>query len=311
VIELGDHRYGKSAIRLVKVVRGPAGHAVRDLTIAIALEGAFEAAHTAGDNAGVVATDTMKNTAYAFAKDRLTGAIEAYGRELAEHFLEFEQVSAATVSIREHRWAPVPTSRGPSRDAFARDPSMTRLAIVSANRARVAGGANVGAAGAAGPARVTIEAGAAAVAGSAGVTIEAGIADLVVMKTAKSAFVGFPRDEFTTLPETTDRVMATSISARWRYISPDIDHDVVFGAVRDTLLDVFATHDSASVQASIWIMGRAILERHPELDEVSFSLPNLHHWLADLRPFGLTNDNEIFIATREPYGLIEATVRRS
>jgi urate oxidase len=306
VIELGDHRYGKSAIRLVKVVRGPEGHTIRDLTIAIALEGAFDGAHTAGDNTGVVATDTMKNTAYAFAKDRLTGAIEAFGRALAEHFLEFEQVSAATVTIREHRWTAIPTSSGPARDAFARDPSMTRLAVVTARRAAGAdmeAAADVGAAAGVGAAT-------SATAGPASVTVEAGIEDLVVMKTAKSAFVGFPRDEFTTLPETDDRVMATSISARWRYISPDIDHDAVFFAVRDTLLDVFATHDSASVQASIWIMGRAILERHPELVEISFSLPNLHHWLADLRPFGLTNDNEIFIATREPYGLIEATVRR-
>ncbi len=283
MIELADNRYGKSAIRLVKIVRGEERHVVRDLTIAIALDGDFVAAHTDGDNSGVVATDTMKNTAYAFAKDHLDGAIESYGRELAEHFLEFPQVEHARVTIREHHWEPVATPTGRASAAFVRDPSFTRLTIVSVTRE--------------------------------GVTIEAGLEDLALMKTAGSSFAGYPRDRYTTLPETDDRIMATQVSARWRYRSAEldagVDHDTLFGAVLDTLLDVFAAHDSPSVQASTWIIGRAILERHHELEEISFTLPNLHHLLVDLTPFGLVNDNEIFVATREPHGLIEATVRRS
>jgi len=278
-IELGSDRYGKSAIRLVRVFRGPAGHTVRDLTIAIALEGDFGASYIAGDNSGVVATDTMKNTAYAYAQDHLGGATEVYGQVLAGHFLEFAQVTRSTVTIRDHRWSPVPTPDGPARDAFSRDPSMTRLAVITATRE--------------------------------GVMVEAGIEDLAVMKTAKSSFAGFPRDEYTTLRDSSDRIMATQLTARWRYDTSDVDHDALFVGVRDTLLEVFAEHDSPSVQASIWIMGRAVLERHVEVREISFSLPNLHHWLADLTPFGRTNDNEVFIATREPHGLIEATVRRT
>jgi urate oxidase len=282
VIELADNRYGKSAIRLVKIVRGEERHIVRDLTIAISLDGDFAAAHTDGDNSGVVATDTMKNTAYAFAKDHLDGAIEAYGRVLAEHFVGFPQVDHATVTVREHHWEPVATPTGRASAAFARDPSFTRLAVVTAH--------------------------------AADVTIEAGIEDLALMKTAGSSFVGYPRDRYTTLPEASDRIMATQVSARWRYRSPEldagVDHDVLFGAVLDTLLEVFAAHDSPSVQATTWIVGRAMLERHAELEYVSFSLPNLHHLLVDLAPFGLSNDNEIFVATREPHGLIETTVRR-
>ncbi len=187
------------------------------------------------------------------------------------------------MTIREHHWEPVATPTGRASAAFVRDPSFTRLAIVSVTRQ--------------------------------GVTIEAGLEDLALMKTAGSSFAGYPRDRYTTLPETDDRIMATQVSARWLYRSAEldagVDYDTLFGAVLDTLLDVFAAHDSPSVQASTWIIGRAILERHHELEEISFSLPNLHHLLVDLTPFGLVNDNEIFVATREPHGLIEATVRRS
>ena len=131
------------------------------------------------------------------------------------------------------------------------------------------------------------------------------------MKTSRSAFTGFPRDRYTTLPETDDRLMATKLTAIWRYGSPDVDADATFAAVRTTLLEVFADHDSPSVQASIWIMARAILERHDEIEEIRMVLPNLHHWLVDLSPFGLENDREIYTPTTEPHGLIEATIRRN
>jgi urate oxidase len=278
MIELGANRYGKAAIRLVRVARGPDGDRVRDLTVAIALEGAFEAAHTDGDNALVVATDTMKNTAYAFAKDHLDGSIEDYGRALAEHFLEAPQVDIATVNIRAHHWSAIEVAGTPARDAFVRGGEGTRVATVSAARG--------------------------------GTSVEAGVEDLVVMKTTRSAFSGFPRDRYTTLPETDDRLMATKITAIWRYGSPDLDADETFLAVRTSLLEVFADHQSPSVQTSIWVMSRAILERHDEVEAIRMVLPNLHHWLVDLSPFGLTNDREIYVATTEPHGLIEATVRR-
>jgi urate oxidase len=279
VIELGDNRYGKQAIQLVRVVRDAGGHAVRDVTVGVTLAGAFEDSYVAGDNSDVVATDTMKNTVYAFARDRFDGSIEAFGRALAEHFAALPQVDRATIALREHRWVPITVAGRPAApDAFARDGSWTRVASVVASRD--------------------------------GVAIEAGIEDLAVMKTTKSSFTGFPRDGYTTLPEAADRLMATQVSARWRYASPDMDHDAVFEAVRTTLLEVFADHDSPSVQASIWIIGRAILERHPEVTEVSMAMPNLHHWLVDLAPFQLDNPGLVFISTREPHGLIEATVRR-
>ena len=278
MIELGRNRYGKAAIHVVRVARDPDGHRVRDVIAAVALEGDFDTAHTDGDNSLVVATDTMKNTAFAFAKDHLDGAIDDYARTLAEHFLAFEQVDRATVNVRGHDWLPIDVAGRAARDAFVRGEG-TRIATASA-----AQGAT---------------------------TMEAGVEDLVAMKTTRSSFAGFPRDRYTTLRETDDRLMATKITAIWRYGSPDVDFDETFAAVRTTLLEVFADHDSPSVQTSIWIMARAILERHEAVEEVRMVLPNLHHWLVDLQPFGLTNDGEVYISTTEPHGLIEATVRRS
>ncbi len=279
MIELAANRYGKAAIRIVRVGRDTTPHRLRDLTVAVALEGDFTAAHTDGDNTNVIATDTMKNTAYAFAADHLTGSIETYATTLARHFLDADQVERATVNVREHAWAPIEVAGSAAPDAFVRTGEGTRVATVVVGRDIA--------------------------------VVESGIEDLVVMKTTRSSFSGFPRDRFTTLAETDDRLMATKLTAVWRYGSPDIDFDATWHAVRTTLLEVFADHDSPSVQTSVWIMGKAMLERHEELDEVRMVLPNLHHWTVDLERFGIANDRLVYISTTEPHGLIEATVRRS
>lgn len=278
MIELAAARYGKAGVRLMRVDRSTTPHRVRDLTIAIALEGDFVAAHTDGDNTLVVATDTMKNTAYAFAKEHLGGSIEAYGLALAEHFLAVPQVDRATVNVREHAWRTIAVDGTPAPDAFVRSGEGTRVATVSAT--------------------------------GAGVSVEAGVEDLIVLKTTRSSFSGFPRDAYTTLPDTDDRMAATKLTAIWSYGSPDVDADASFEAIRTDLLETWADHDSPSIQTSIWIIARAILERHDEVQEIRMVLPNLHHWLVDLSPFGLENDREIYTPTSEPYGLIEATVRR-
>jgi urate oxidase len=247
--------------------------------VAIALEGDFTAAHTDGDNTNVVATDTMKNTAYAFAHDHLKGSIEHYAAAMARHFLEVPQVDRATVNVREHAWHPIEVDGTPAPDAFLRSGEGTRVATVSADRD--------------------------------GLTVEAGVEDLVVLKTTRSAFEGFPRDRYTTLADTDDRLMATKVTAVWRYGTSDLeDFDATWVDIRRTLLATFADHDSPSVQTSIWIMANAMLERHEELDEIRMVLPNLHHWTVDLSPFGMTNDKVVYVATTEPHGLIEATVRR-
>ncbi len=277
--QLRDDRYGKSGIRLVKVVREGTRHTVRDLTVSVALEGEFAPSFTDADNSSLVATDTMKNTVYAMAPASLTGSIEAFGLVLARHFAALPYVDTATVTLREHAWRRIERDGTVADDAFVRSGDYVRLARVRA--------------------------------GTAGEGIESGVEDLVVMKTTRSAFEGFQRDEYTTLRDTDDRILATRLTATWRYAHVDFDHDGVWTAALATLLGEFADHHSASAQETIWVVARRMLDRHPELEEVRMSVPNLHHWLVDLSPFGQTNDNEIFVATTEPYGLIEATVRRT
>ena len=282
--ELGANRYGKSRIRLVTVRRGPDRHHLRDLTVAVALEGEFDAVHTHGDNTGVIATDTMKNTVYAFARDRLTGSPEQFAIELARHFASYEVCARAAIEIAEHPWARARTDLGEAPDAFVRSGDLARLAIVTADR-------------------------------SGAIEVTAGVDDLTLMKTTRSAFAGFDRDRYTTLPEVDDRLMATKVRATWGYRA-DIaaggafEFDAAWQRARDSLLHSFAEHFSPSVQASIWIMGREMMDAEPSIDWVRMVLPNLHHWKVDLAPFGMDNPGEVFISTTEPHGLIDATVHR-
>ncbi|MCI0583304.1 MAG: urate oxidase, partial [Chloroflexi bacterium] len=282
--ELGENRYGKSRIRLVTVRRGPDRHHLRDLTVAVALEGNFDAVHTEGDNAGVIATDTMKNTVYAFARDRLTGSPEAFGLELARHFAGYDVCGRAIVDIAEHGWAPVGVDGREAPDAFVRSGDLTRLARVSVDRAGA-------------------------------VEVEAGVDDLTVMKTTKSGFSGFDRDRYTTLPDVDDRLMATKVRATWGYGdlaegAAAFDFDAAWLRAKEAMLHSLAEHFSPSVQASIWIMGTTMMDAEASIDWVRMVLPNLHHWQVDLTPFGLDNPGEVFVSTTEPHGLIDATVRR-
>jgi urate oxidase len=275
-IVLGQNNYGKSEVRVVKVVKGPDRHDVRDLWVDIALEGEFEAAHVAGDNTGLLATDTMRNTVYALAKDHLVADIESFGLALVNRFLEAgPSVTRPRVRIVEFPWARI----GSNPHAFQRDAGGSRVATV------------VGTAG--------------------GATFEAGIEDLLLLKTTGSGWEGFLREEYTSLAETSDRIMATALTATWSYDAPDLDFDRLWHGVRDAILSAFGDHYSPSVQMTLYRMGEAVLEAHPEVARIHFSLPNKHHLLFDLGRFGIENDNEIFHATREPYGLIEGTVERA
>lgn len=271
-VTLAENSYGKQAVRLVAVRRHPDRHELRDVTVAIRFEGDFVAAYTDGDNRGVLPTDTMKNTVYALAADHPFNDIEDFGLLLTDHFLTNNpRASRVQVDLTEHPWEPFETGG----TAFRQPGGERRTAQVTRDRE--------------------------------GIKVLAGLDNLVVMKTAKSAFEGFPRDRCTTLPETSDRLLATAVRATWRYSRPD-----PFGLwhqVRRVLLETFAEHDSRSVQHTLYAMGEAVV-RTLDVEEIHLAMPNRHHIPVDLRPFGLENRNEIFMATTEPYGLIEGTVRR-
>jgi len=279
-IVLGQNNYGKSEIRLVKVERDVGHHELRDLSVDVTLEGDFEAAHLRGDNAGLLATDSMRNTVYALAKDYLTGSIEAFGSVLVDHFLDVgPTVERASVRIVEHPWDRIRVDGRGHEHSFVRG-SGERTAVVRG--------------------------------GPGGSRVKAGIDDLLVLKTTNSGFEGFLRERYTTLPETDDRILATVITASWTYgDATGLDFDGLWRGVRQRILETFTDHYSPSVQNTLYRMGKAVLEEFPEVEKIHLSLPNKHHLLHDLGRFGMENDNEIFHATSEPYGLIEGTVERA
>jgi urate oxidase len=277
---LAANNYGKSRVRLFRVTRDGARHDVADLTVDVALEGAYQAVHLEGDNAAVLPTDTMRNTVYALAREHPVQPAEAFGRTLVRHFLAAtEHADRARVRIAAHGWNRISVDGTPHDHSFLRGSAERRMAYVSATR-------------------------------DGGERLEAGIEDLEVLKTTRSAFEGYIRDRFTTLPETRDRIFATVVSARWTYAAEPADFDAAFAAVRGAILTTFAGHDSRSVQQTLFAMGEAAIGAVPEVSEIRLSLPNRHHLLFDLARFGMENANEVFVPTSEPFGLIEATVVR-
>lgn len=275
---LSSASYGKSAVRLVKVDREGAQHILHDLTIEIKLEGDFAAAFAEGDNSQLLATDTMRNTVYALAQSHQFDNIELFGSTLARHFLENgPTVIRAHVRITEYPWSRISAGGQPHDHAFTRDAG-ERVAVVQAT--------------------------------ADGTTIDAGIDNLLILKTTNSGWENFVRDQYTTLPDTNDRILATLLTATWRYNAAAHDFSRLWPRIRAQILETFTDHYSPSVQNTLYRMGKAVLETFPEVERISFSLPNKHHLLFNLQPFGLENANQIFHVTSDPYGLIEGTVER-
>ena len=275
-------------VRLVRVTRDPADPAVRhvqDLNVTSQLYGDTTAVHLDGDNSVVLATDTQKNVVYAFAQQEPPGEIERFGLRLGTYFVGAQDtVTRAQLRIQQLGWSRLEVAGEPAPHSFARSGDEKRLTTV------------------------TVEDGAA--------WVTSGLTDLVVLNATGSEFHGFPRDRYTTLPETKDRILATSVTANWRYAQTDpaalaeTDFGAVFADVRTRLLEVFASLHSLSLQNTLYRMGEAVLQAHPEIAEVRMTMPNKHHYLVDLSPFGQENDNEVFLAGDRPYGLIEGAVTR-
>ena len=272
-IVLGRNRYGKAETRLVHVGRGGDSHDLTDLNVSVALSGDLAATHLRGDNAGVLPTDTMKNTVYAFAREHGVGSPEAFGLLLARHFVATQpQVSGAKVSLESFGWERL----GPH--SFRRSGDFVRTAVVTV--------------------------------AEQGTQVVSGLRDLVLLNTTDSEFHGFPRDRYTTLPEATDRILATAVDARWRHLTDAAPWEESFAGAKEALVEAFVGTYSYSLQQTLYAMGERVLRNRPELAEVRLELPNKHHYLVDLSPFDLTNPQEVFIAGDRPYGLIEGTVTR-
>ena len=279
---LGENQYGKAEVRVVKITRSTDRHEIEDLNITSQLRGDFAAAHLEGDNSHVVATDTQKNTIYAFAREGI-GSPEAFLLRLGEHFTSsFDWVNGGRWEAESYGWDRIQAHGREHEHSFVRNGQEVRTAVVVQ---------------------------------SAGAThVLAGLKDLTVLKSTQSGFAGYPKDKYTTLPETADRILATDVSARWRFRTgtdfSTLDFNKNYGDVKGLLLEAFTEKYSHALQQTLFDMGTKVLEAHSEIDEIRFSMPNKHHFLVDLSPFGLDNPNEVFFAADRPYGLIEATVQR-
>ncbi|MDV3221553.1 factor-independent urate hydroxylase [Intrasporangium sp.] len=282
-IRLGPNQYGKAGIHVVRVQRDTPRHEIRDLTVGTSLRGDFSRAHVDGDQGDVLPTDSQKNAVFSFAKEKGVDSPEEFGLALADHFLATSsRADGARIEIEEATWSRIDVDGQGHDHAFVQTGGGTRTAIV-----------NVDGRGADRTAHVV-----------------SGVCDLVVLKSTGSEFHGFLKDTYTTLEETTDRVLATSLVARWRYNTTDLDWNGTFAAVKALLLKQFAQIHSYALQQTLYGMGESVLEEFRVIDEIRFSAPNKHHFLVDLSPFGVDNPGEVFHAADRPYGLIEATVLR-
>jgi len=281
MVRLGANKYGKAEVRLVRIARGagPEGcDLIRDFNVSSSLSGDLADSHLSGDNAKVLATDTQKNTVYALSSKLGPVEPEVLALELARHFVDSQKaIKRARLKIEEYPWEPV----GAAGHSFARRGGMIRGTRVVHDK-------------------------------KAGTSVVSGVDGLTVLNTTRSEFWGFPRDEYTTLAETKDRVLATEVSAWWRFRSAEgFDGPGWAGAFRaacGALLAAFSETYSYSLQQTLYAMGEAVLGALPEVCEVRLALPNKHHFLVDLAPFGLENPNEVYYAADRPYGLIEGTV---
>jgi urate oxidase len=282
-IVLGPNQYGKAENRVVRIYRDNPRHEIRDINVSSALRGDFSAAHLVGDQLRVLPTDTQKQTIYAFAKKVGVGEIEDFALALGRHFVhDTEPVEGCRIEIDEYEWERVSVDGVEHNHTWVRKGQETRTTILTIDGK-----------------------------GSSGTeTLVSGFKDLMALKSTGSEFHDFLVDEYTTLAPTTDRVMATSLVARWRYIGTDIDWGKTYGSIRQILLERFAEVQSLALQQTLYEMGKAALEAHEEVAEIKFSAPNMHHVVYDLSPFGLENPNEVFHADDRPYGLIQATVLR-
>ncbi|MGX9790247.1 factor-independent urate hydroxylase [Mycobacterium sp. MMS18-G62] len=279
-IILGDTQYGKAENRVVRIYRDSPRHEIRDINVSTCLRGDFSAAYLTGDQTNVLPTDSQKQTAYAYAKEKGLASIEEYGLELARHFVrDVEPVRAARIEIEEFAWERVVIDGVEHDHTWTRKGEEVRTAAVTVDR-------------------------------DGGEWVVGGLKDLVILKSTGSEFAGFLTDRYTVLEPTHDRVMATSLVAQWRFCRTEADWDDIYAGVRGHLVTQFALVHSLALQQTLYEMGKAVLEHYPAIAEVRLSAPNKHHFRYDLSRFGVDNHNEVFHADDRPYGLIQAVVTR-
>ncbi|HEY1422712.1 MAG TPA: urate oxidase [Candidatus Acidoferrum sp.] len=284
--KLAENCYGKSRVRLVRLNRQSPTHEFQEWSIDVLLQGDFLSCFAEGDNSKILPTDTMKNTVYSLARKSSASCMEDFSKELIEYLLTHNpQISEAEVGIWEKPWQHLTTGGELHPSAFMQAGGELQTTNVCKKRDENHKFRK--------PFRV-----------------ESGIEDLVILKTSGSAFEGYIRDSLTTLPETNDRLFATALRARWTYVSADLPFVSLRNSIRESLLAAFASHQSRSVQHTLYAMAENAMAATPLISEITLTMPNKHFLLVDLSRFGQDNPNHIFVPTDEPHGTIEARVCR-
>ena len=277
--------YGKDRVRVLRVQRHVPGkpdgwHQVRETSIKAMVTGDIADTFTHADNTKSICTDTIKNVVNVVAKEHVGFTNEAFCAAIARRLLdEYATLDSAVVTGHETAWRRIEKDGVPQPHGFTLDGNGKPFAKATMTRADL--------------------------------VTESGIAGFTFLKSTGSGWSGYHKDRLTTLKETDDRITATAMDASWRWHSVPRDYDQARAVLLDAMLSVFAGTYSHSIQDSLYRMGKAALDAVPEVEEISLACPNKHYILADLAPFGLDNDNEVFIATDEPHGQIECTVGRS
>lgn len=278
-IRLSKTSYGKSAVRVMKLIKHSDWHEIKEVEVCTLFEGEFEEAHTIGDNSNVLPTDTQKNTVFALAKDHPLSTIEDFGLHLAKHFMDQNpQIHKVRIELAQKQWTQINDGGTPHPKAYQRGGNEKWNAIIEMTSEQT--------------------------------TVQSGISDLLILKTTDSGFSNFKRDALTTLKDTEDRIFATSLTALWDYSNDASDFARLRESVQSKLLSSFANHKSLSVQHTLYDMGKAVLESVEQVNKIDMDMPNKHNLLVNLSPFDLTNENEIFVVTDDPYGVIKGTMER-
>jgi urate oxidase / 2-oxo-4-hydroxy-4-carboxy-5-ureidoimidazoline decarboxylase len=243
----------------------------------------FLPAYTRGDNSNVVATDSMKNFILREGRTYEGATLEGYLDHLGAGLLgKYEQMRGLRVSGRE---LPFSADTHVLHQRRHGDHSVAELRYE-----RVDGGWRIA-------------------------SHSCGRLGLELLKTKGSAFVRFVRDEYTTLPERSDRPLFIHLDLRWRYadvgdaLGPDHARYVAGEQVRDVVAAVFDEFVSESIQQLVHEMGRRLLERYPQLASLSFSARNLTRDPYSV-PDDQDDDRRVFSDPFPAFGTIELTLAR-
>lgn len=276
---LSSHSYGASHIPLLRITRRGDRHDLRDLVIGVGVEGDVADAFTRGDNALLLPSDTLRNTAHAIARDETLAEIEHIGMALAGHFMSHQpQFTRVRIDLAEQPWARLPVGGRAQGQAFTTSNSERRTAVVTSNGSRM--------------------------------SVVAGLDDFTIMKTGGAAFEGYLADQFTTVASAPERVLSVTAAASWTYVHDEVPFGVTWHAIRQLLIEAFVEHHSRSAEHTAHAMADMVLASYVDVGDVTVRLRQRSLPLVELEKFGIENGRVLFQPEEAPELTADVTLSR-